>query len=499
MKNFSDPLVKEFSSELFAAPNVLVVHFDERLRLTYSNRLPNYKKLEDIQGEKWKLGLSKEDTNSITQAFEALKAGQAPNTFLLSLNLGNGEMNVFSCTMFAEDDMQRVKGAYILGVPGSVEETTHVLLEQKNQFIESVASTAPAVIYISDILNQVNTYSNQELYELTGHSTEEFRKLEGGLIDILHHDDIPTVLEHQKTIFHSTEDLVHYVEYRLQHKKGHIVHLASWDRPYRRNSKNEVVQYIGMALDITDLKNAQHELALTLAQSERQKALLERSNEQLEQFAYLASHDLQKPITHVQQFVNLLESKLGEDLDPKSAEYMQHLKSASQSMRKMVDRLLTFSKIENQEAKFDTLNLKAVFDQLMSRSALWSEQEKNAFRVCEDFPTLKGDADLLEILFSNLINNAIKFQHPDRQLQVCVYATPSDGGTVITIKDNGIGIPQGEQEKVLELFHRSKKHGTSGHGIGLSMVKRIAERHNGHVWIESKEGEFTMVNVFFPN
>jgi PAS domain S-box-containing protein len=236
----------------------------------------------------------------------------------------------------------------------------------------------------------------------------------------------------------------------------------------------------GMILDITDMKQAEEVLRLTLQE-------LERSNEELEQFAYVASHDLQEPLRMVTNFLQLLEQRYKGELDADADEFIAFAVDGATRMQRMITDLLEYSRVGSRGEAFVPLDCEAVFDEVCDNLKI-SLEDNNVTITHDLLPQVLGDETQLSQLFQNLIGNAIKFRS-DRAPEIHVGAVQEDGTWVFSVQDNGIGIDPEFADRIFVIFQRLHPDGAyPGSGIGLSISKRIAERHGGRIWVESKPG-----------
>jgi signal transduction histidine kinase len=216
---------------------------------------------------------------------------------------------------------------------------------------------------------------------------------------------------------------------------------------------------------------------------------LSRSNSDLQQFAYVASHDLQEPLRAVTGFLTLLTSTKAEKLDEESRGYIKHSVDGAQRMRSLVNDLLTYARVESKAKAFETVKLSAVLDNVKSDLAV-AIDESSASVISDELPTVKGDATQLRQLFQNVIGNAIKFRKSTVAPEVQIRCTDENEHWLFAIKDNGRGFDMEHAERIFIIFQRLQgREEASGTGIGLSLCKRIVERHGGKIWVESKPDE----------
>lgn len=281
------------------------------------------------------------------------------------------------------------------------------------------------------------------------------------------------------------ETIAEYV-CRLVRKDGTVVRMAWSGGP-----GDEAFYIVGR--DVTDRLAMEHELA---QRAER----LANTNSELQDFAYTASHDLSEPLRMVASFLGLLERRSGPALDDRSREYLRQATDGAVRMRHLIDDLLLYSRVANEEPRREQVDLRGLVDGVLAILAP-AIQEEGAQVTVEDLPTLEAEPTQLAQLLQNLIGNAVKFHPPDRPPHVRVSARRTIGGVVVTVADDGIGIPVSDQERIFAMFTRLHgRHEYAGTGIGLAICRRIAERHGGRIYVESDgEGHGSAFHTLLPD
>jgi light-regulated signal transduction histidine kinase (bacteriophytochrome) len=224
---------------------------------------------------------------------------------------------------------------------------------------------------------------------------------------------------------------------------------------------------------------------------------LARSNEDLEQFAYVASHDLQEPLRMVTSYVQLLSKRYKAKLDADANEFIDFAVDGAVRMRKLINDLLTYSRVGTQGKGLSPTDSEAVLAQSVDDLKVTIE-ENGALVTHDPLPTVMADSPQLEQLFQNLIGNAIKFRgnEPPR---VHISASRNGKGWVFSIRDNGIGMAPEYSERVFVIFQRlHSRQEYAGTGIGLAVCKKIVERHGGHIWVESDVGKGATFRFTIP-
>ncbi|MFC4629685.1 ATP-binding protein [Promicromonospora alba] len=220
---------------------------------------------------------------------------------------------------------------------------------------------------------------------------------------------------------------------------------------------------------------------------------LERSNRDLEQFAYVASHDLQEPLRKVASFTQLLQKRYGGSLDDRADQYIEFAVDGAKRMQRLIQDLLSFSRVGRTGVPREDVELEAVLAGALSEL---SERvvETQAEIVHDPMPVVHGERALLQQLFVNLVGNSLKFRDPERAPKVRIEVRSMRAHWEISVVDNGIGIDAQYAERVFIIFQRlHPRDEYAGTGIGLSLVKRIVEYHKGRIWIEPAAGGGTMV------
>ncbi|MEU6404259.1 ATP-binding protein [Streptomyces sp. NPDC046985] len=254
-----------------------------------------------------------------------------------------------------------------------------------------------------------------------------------------------------------------------------------------------------------DVESMRRRLADELTTSEQHRRLLDeqsvdlkRSNEELEQFAYIASHDLQEPLRKVSSFTQLLQRRYGGQLDDRADQYISYAVDGANRMQVLINDLLAFSRIGRLHDTQEEVDLSTLVDKTLDTLSI-SIEESGARVTRDELPTLVGDSTQLGMLWQNLISNAVKFRAPDRAPEIRITAAQEEGRWRFTVADNGIGIDSEYADRIFVIFQRlHTKDRYPGSGIGLAMCKKIVEHHGGAIALEPGAGPGTRISFTLP-
>jgi PAS domain S-box-containing protein len=249
------------------------------------------------------------------------------------------------------------------------------------------------------------------------------------------------------------------------------------------DSSGKYVMSRATTFDITERKENEKRLTKILED-------LRRSNEELRQFAYISSHDLQEPLRTIASFTQLLEKRYKGQLDEDADEFIDYIVDAAKRMKQQIEDLLEYSRVETQGNEFKKVDSNYILNQALINLKS-SIDENNAKITYDQLPPVLADSDQLRRVFQNIIGNALKYRKINELPEIHISAAEAENPAeyIFSVKDNGIGIEEQYFDRIFRIFQRlHTRVKYQGTGIGLSIVKRVIERHNGHVWIESEYG-----------
>ncbi len=362
------------------------------------------------------------------------------------------------------------------------------LRESEERFHQAFSSAAVgmAIVSLEGTWLDVNT----ALCEQLGYSSSEMRGMT--FADVTHPDDLDADLESGMRLL--SGEIPSYVrEKRYLHRSGATI-WALLSASLVRDSAGAPLYFLVQVQDITERKAAEEALR-------RRSEELARSNTELEQYAYVASHDLQEPLRMVASYTELLARRYGGRLDERADKWIGYAADGARRLQTLIADLLSLSHIGSTGTSFAPVAL----DEVLARAAVPLQETlaESGGRVTRGpLPRVSGDASQLELVMRNLLSNAIKFRRPGQPPLVHVSAEPSSdvaGQWTISVRDNGIGMDMQFAERVFVIFQRLHTRGEfPGTGIGLAACRKIVERHGGRIWLESSPDHGTVVRFTLP-
>lgn len=264
----------------------------------------------------------------------------------------------------------------------------------------------------------------------------------------------------------------------------------------------EEQSYADAVADIISLTMEEFELAKAESKIRESEEIyrkqLEHSNQELQDFASIISHDLQEPLYKINAFGELLEMRIMEELDEKSRFYVSRMRNASQRMSKLIQDLLMYSRVASKAKPFSKVNLNEICSEVLADLEFRVETEKAEIQV-ENLMAIEADPVQIRQVIQNLVGNSLKFHLPEKAPVIKIFGEKSDDHFCLHVQDNGIGFDEKYLERIFGVFQRL---GTSkdykGTGIGLAICKKIAERHNGKIEAKSKLGEGSTFSLTLP-
>ncbi|MCA6457391.1 MAG: PAS domain-containing protein [Chitinophagaceae bacterium] len=356
-----------------------------------------------------------------------------------------------------------------------------------NRNYDMVARATNDAIWDWDLETGNVLRSGQGLEIFFGYDLKEAASEEGFWNKRVHPDDLQSLLDDQAKILADPSQLYWEDEYRFMKKDGQYAYV--FDRGYIIRDENGIAtRVLGATRDITERKKSEA-LLLELNTRLKQRAdELAASNVELERFAYIASHDMQEPLRMITSFLQLFKKKYEDQIDETAEQYIHFAMDGADRMKKLIMDLLEYSRVGSNKDNFSEVDtnvlLKEVVNVFMGRI-----DEMKATVVVGDLPSVTANRIQIFQLFQNLLGNALKY-HSGQSPLIEINGKEEATHYLFSVKDNGIGIKPIFFEKIFVLFQRlHHKNEYSGTGIGLSICKKIVERHGGKIWVESEPGK----------
>lgn len=361
-----------------------------------------------------------------------------------------------------------------------------LLLESKAR-LERSQEIAHLGSWELDVVKNTLTWSD-EVYRIFGLQPQEFAATYEAFLEAVHPDDRKAVNEAYSNSLSEGRD-TYEIEHRVVRKATGEIRYVYEKCEHIRDASGKIIHSAGMVHDITERRKAEDELRRNMYD-------LKRSNEELQQFAYIASHDLQEPLRMIASYLQLIERRYKGKLDKDADEFIAFAVEGASRLQEMIIGLLAYSRVETKGKSFEEVNSAEVFGNAVANLKLVIE-ESGALVTAGSLPIIRADASQLLQVFQNLISNAIKFRGKDAPL-IHISAEQKGAEWVFSAKDNGPGIEPQYKEKVFDMFRRLHGREYPGVGIGLSLCRRIIERHKGRIWLESEAGQGTTFYFTIP-
>ena len=378
-------------------------------------------------------------------------------------------------------------------------------IREQEYFIQQIADASPTILYLFDVASQSIAYINREAFFVLGYLPEEMIEEGSRITQLLYHEEdlhlLPARRQSQKN-FQQVDSMIQY-ECRMKHKDGDYRWLLVREIVFKADEKGAITQIIGAALDITRRKDMER----TILQNAHQ---LEQSNASLEEFAYVASHDLKEPLRKISTFGDRLVASQMDKLSDDGKIYLRKIVDASQRMQNMISDLLSISMISGNKS-FERVSLQQILEETLQTLEFKIEQKKAVIRY-DALPEANVVPSQFRQLFQNLISNSLKFVQENVQPLVTIRCTqpapeemeiyqlpPATAYIKLSFTDNGIGFENEYAQKIFAIFHRL--HGRSeyeGSGIGLAICKKIVEHHGGVIFANGQPDLGATFTIIIP-
>ena len=364
-------------------------------------------------------------------------------------------------------------------------------LDRSRRLFQRIAETIPDTLYLYDLHERRLVFVNHQLSDALGHGREELEVLGAPVPgELVHPEDAAALTEFRKRLDETTDGEILELEYRVRHADGSYRWVSDRGVVFDRTPDGGPRQILGLVRDVTPRRRSEEELS-------RQAAELQRSNKDLEQFAYVASHDLQEPLRMVTVYCQMLQKRYGGKLGEEADEFIGFAVDGARRMEMLLRDLLVYSRITGAgTGEPSTVDCEAVLREVLVTLST-ALQESGAVVTHDRLPLVRVQEVHVHQLLQNLIANAIKYRS-DEPPAIRVSARREGAQWELAIRDNGIGIEPESREEVFGVFRRLHGNRYAGTGIGLAICARIVERYGGRIWVESKPGGGSTFRLTLP-
>jgi PAS domain S-box-containing protein len=307
-------------------------------------------------------------------------------------------------------------------------------------------------------------------------------------ISLIHPDDRDRVVATSTEHLEGKNDF-HTVDYRMQSESGAWCWISSRGKVVKRDTEGNPIRMVGTCTDITGRKEAEARIQQLNNQLEQHVLELEASNKELETFSYTVSHDLRTPLLGIEGFSRILMERYSSSLDAKGQHYLSLVHGTARHMQELIRDFLSFFRLGRKDIEYSVVALgpivQEVYDELC---AIYTDRSLQL--NLKGLPDAYGDAAMLRQVLFNLLENSVKFSNSEPVTAIEVGGWTEQGTNVYYVRDNGIGFPMEQADKIFKIFERLHSSDEfEGTGIGLAIVQRIIQRHGGKVWAEGRPRE----------
>ena len=479
---------KEYSESIVNTAQVIILVLDTEGRIVsfnpYMEEVSGYR-IEEVAGKDWfATFLPEYDQEHIRRLFrQAISNIQTQGNVNTIVTKTGEERDIEWYDKTLKDAEGNVMGLLSTGQDITERKQAEEALSESEKRFSTIFNESPIPASLTQMSDSKLTEVNDAWCKLMGVS-------EG---DAIAHTVEELNIIDQKTRYRIRDEYL---------REGYLKHFeATITR--RNGEKREIIMSVenlsisgdkfalSLIVDVTESKLAEEKLEQTVED-------LQHSNKELEQFAYIASHDLQEPLRMVASYVQLLQKRYKDQLDQDANDFINFAADGAIRMQQMILDILEYSRVGTKGREFESVDLNTVFKEAIAN--LESQiKDSGAHVISDELPHVLADEIQMTQLLQNLISNAIKFRSENTP-QINISCNADNGEWIISVKDNGVGIPHEYQDTVFAVFKRL--HSVAqypGSGIGLSIAAKIVDRHGGKIWVESEPGEGSTFFFSIPN
>ena len=378
--------------------------------------------------------------------------------------------------------MSRSLGSFLSAYEADqVKEKAKKALQESERRFRKLTEIAPVGIYLTDGTGKDCEYVNRRWQEITGCSAEE--ALSGEWISYVYPDDLePLIAEWERSLNQNTP---FNLEYRFKQPDGKVKWVTGVSIPILDDS-GKITQHLGTITDITGRKLSEEKIFTLNKELKQQVAELKITKKELEAFTYSVSHDLRAPLRAIAGYSKMLQEDFEDMLNEEAIEHFEAVIDNTVRMGKLIDDLLSYSRLGNKELKFTKIDIRKLSEEIFKELSQFEPTRKLNVKINELPPTV-GDSTMIRQVFSNLLSNAIKFTSTKKDARIEVGYEKIDGQDTYYVKDNGVGFNMKYADKLFGVFQRlHSMEEFEGTGVGLAIVQNIIQRHGGKIWAHSE-------------
>ena len=393
---------------------------------------------------------------------------------IFEVNLG-GDFLISATPIFDENDM--LTGSVHVAHDITERKKSEKKLKEAQEKLNIALENGNIGVWEWNIKTNVVLW-DERMEKMFGLAPGTFGKTYQDFVDLINEEDLP---HFQKAINDAHEKNGSFETIiRTKNVEGKVKFISP-KALLNRDEEGIPISFTGVCFDVTALKEGTEQLITKLNEE------LLRSNKELQNFAYVASHDLQEPLRMVSSFTQLLSQRYKDQLDKNAHEYINYAVEGANRMYDLINGLLAYSKIQTKGKSYKKVNMQDVLYQVNKNLSI-AIAEKNAIVTSDELPSVFADEAQMIQLMQNLLGNAIKFSETNKHVHIAVVSETDK--YIFSVKDEGLGIDNQYFDRIFQIFQRLlPKDEYEGTGLGLAICKRIVESHNGNIWIESELGK----------
>ncbi len=356
---------------------------------------------------------------------------------------------------------------------------------ETRSFLSKMLSVAPGLIYVFNQNTQSNEYANRNIGDYLGYDIAEIQEMGDAMMpQLAHPDDLPKLGAHFQKVRNLADDEICELEYRMRHQDGSWVWLLSYDTVFDRDETGHVIRHIGVAADITKQKQAEE-----AARARQREA--DAISEELRSFAYSVSHDIKAPSNTMRLILSELQTTQSGSMDDEGKALVDLGLQTVSRMQGLIEDVLSYTRIVGEAPVMCPIDLGEIVAGVLEERAASISASGAQIEVGHMHP-ICATRTQMQVLISNLLQNALQYHRPEVTpiIKISTEMTRNGKTCVLTVTDNGIGIPETAFERIFSPFGRLHLQTEfDGTGLGLAICRRIAMAHGGNISVQSTPGK----------